>query len=125
MAKKNKPRRKQTKRLLKHVFLLIGQYEDDACTQEALDKFAAIIVAEHGFRDGPDQIVVLGYCDPIECSLLDSSCCAKPTDKFTYDFSMEALGSALRKLGVVIASECDHLVLDEKTGKLVRRSQRF
>jgi hypothetical protein len=121
VARKHRPKmaatRKQSKRstatkTIDKVRALIDQYQDKACTQEALNKFAEIVVAEHGMWDGPDEIVVMGYFDPIEGYVLSG----EEKDEFTYDLSMESLGSALRKLGVRTISE-NNYALDETTGK--------
>ena len=62
--------------------------------------------------DGSDEIVVMGYFDPIEGYVLDG----EGKDEFTYDLSMVSLGSALRKLEVGTISE-NNYALDEATGK--------
>jgi hypothetical protein len=128
-VKKPKNSKQSRAKKLAKVHALIRQYDAKACTKEAEGKFAEIVVAEHGMYDGPDEIVVLGFFDPIEGIPVDPL----PDDAevfpngfihdgqgnlfdYVYDLSMEELGIALRKLGVGTISE-NNYALDEATGK--------
>lgn len=118
----------RTKKLAK-VHALIAEFEQKACTEEAVNKFAEIVVAEHGMWDGPDEIVVMVFFDPIEGIPFDPlpddaevfpngfihDGDGQPCD-YVYDLSMESLGTALQELGVGTICE-NNFALDEATGK--------
>lgn len=131
MKKKPKTSKQARARKIQKVHALIAQYELKACTEEAECKFAEIVVAEHGMSKGPDEIVVMGYFDPIEGIPLDDPLpddaeiepngCIFDGDgnlcDYVYDLSMESLGMALQDLGVRTISE-NNYELDVATGKL-------
>jgi hypothetical protein len=110
MKKKRKTSTQTRAKKLAKVHALIAEFEQKACTEAALNKFAEVVVAEHGMWDGPDEIIVMGYFDPIEAPDDDEFC------DDGYDLSMESLGMALQELGIGTISE-NNYALDEATGK--------
>lgn len=115
---KRKPKKPiSRKAIAKRVRAFIDQCELDARTPETLRKFEEIVIAENGFQDGPDEVVVMGYFDPVEGNLLDDD--GHPTETFIYDLTLENLGRELKKVkGLTVIQEANY-VLDEATKKLV------
>src|SRR5688572_22310883 len=115
MSKKKAKKPISRKALANRVRAYIEQCELEARTNETLRKFEEIVVAENGLQDGPDEVVVMGFFDPVEGYLLDDD--GQPTDTFIYDETLENLGLELRKVkGLTVIQEANY-VLDEATKK--------
>jgi hypothetical protein len=92
------------------IAALIAEARHHARTQAALDKLGAVVVAPHGFHDGPDEVVVMGYFEPVEGDDLD-------TGEAVYDEALEDLRAALGRDGITWTTESSY-VLDADTGTL-------
>lgn len=95
--------------VLDWVAALIETARFGARTQEAADKLGAVLVVPHGFHAGPDQVVVMGYFEPVEGEKVD-------TKEFVYDETPERLAADLRAEGIACTME-SNFVLDPGSGK--------
>lgn len=93
------------------IAALVAGARHHARTQEALDKLGEVVVAPHGFYDGPDRVAVMGYFEPVEGHDLD-------TGEFVYDEALERLAADLRAEGITCTLE-NNYVLDPASGRLV------